>query len=50
MSTKGVLHVHTRFSDGDESLERVIEVIRAAGMRFAAVSDHAEVFDERRME
>lgn len=50
MSTKGVLHVHTRFSDGDESLDRVIEVIRSAGMRFAAVSDHAEVFDDRRME
>jgi hypothetical protein len=50
LSTKGVLHVHTRFSDGDESLERVIEVIRLAGMRFAAVSDHAEVFDDRRIE
>jgi hypothetical protein len=48
--TKGVLHVHSRFSDGEESLERVVEVLKLAGMRFAAVSDHAEVFDDRRME
>jgi len=48
--TKGVLHVHSRFSDGDESLEQLVDVFRMSGMRFAAVSDHAEVFDERRME
>jgi hypothetical protein len=38
------------FSDGEESLERVVETFQQAGMQFAAVSDHAEVFDERRME
>lgn len=48
--TKGVLHVHSRFSDGEEPLERVVDVFKLAGMRFAAVSDHAEVFDDRRME
>jgi histidinol phosphatase-like PHP family hydrolase len=46
---KGVLHVHTVFSDGEESLERLVETFKAAGMSFAAVSDHAEVFDEDRM-
>src|SRR5438105_9943543 len=47
---KGVLHVHSVFSDGEESLERLVEAFRFAGMSFAAVSDHAEVFDERRMD
>jgi hypothetical protein len=50
LSIKGVLHVHSRFSDGDETLEHVVEVIQTTGMRFVAVSDHAEVFDDRRME
>lgn len=49
-STKGVLHVHSRFSDGDELLDRLVDVFRMSGMHFAAVSDHAEVFDDRRME
>ncbi len=47
---KGVLHVHSVFSDGEESLERLVEVFKMAGMRFVLMSDHAEVFDERRME
>jgi PHP domain len=46
---KGVLHVHSIFSDGEESLDRLVERLRLAGMSFAAVSDHAEVFDERRI-
>ena len=47
---KGVLHVHSVFSDCEESLERLIEIFGQAGMHFAAVSDHAEVFDSWRME
>jgi hypothetical protein len=46
---RGVLHVHSTFSDGDESLERVVETFKDGGMDFIAVSDHAEVFDEGRM-
>jgi predicted metal-dependent phosphoesterase TrpH len=46
---KGVLHVHSVFSDGEESLERVVELIKLSGMQFTAVSDHAEVFDAERM-
>jgi predicted metal-dependent phosphoesterase TrpH len=46
---KGVLHVHSIFSDGEEPLERLVETFKQAGMNFAAVSDHAEVFDEQRM-
>jgi len=47
---KGVLHVHSSFSDGEESLDRLAEALRLAGMSFVAVSDHAEVFDDRRVE
>src|ERR1051325_8248733 len=47
---KGILHIHSVFSDGEESLDRLVESFRSAGMSFAAVSDHAEVFDDRRME
>jgi predicted metal-dependent phosphoesterase TrpH len=46
---KGVLHVHSTFSDGDEPLERVVRLFRRLGMDFVAVSDHAEVFDDARM-
>jgi histidinol phosphatase-like PHP family hydrolase len=47
---RGVLHVHSIFSDGEESLERVVQTFRESGVSFAAVSDHAEVFDEERMQ
>jgi len=47
---KGVLHVHSVFSDGDQSLERLAELLKQSGMSFVGVSDHAEVFDEQRME
>ena len=47
---KGVLHVHSVFSDGDQSLDRLAELLKQCGMSFAAVSDHAEVFDDQRME
>jgi hypothetical protein len=47
---RGVFHVHSVFSDGEESLERLVEIFRLSGTSFAAVSDHAEVFDDGRME
>jgi predicted metal-dependent phosphoesterase TrpH len=46
---RGVFHIHSVFSDGEESLDRLVEVFKRSGMSFAAVSDHAEVFDEQRM-
>jgi predicted metal-dependent phosphoesterase TrpH len=49
-SYKGVLHVHSVFSDGEESLEGIAALLKQSGMNFVAVSDHAEVFDEPRME
>jgi predicted metal-dependent phosphoesterase TrpH len=47
---RGVFHVHSIFSDGDETLERIVQTFRDDGMDFIAVSDHAEVFDEGRMQ
>jgi hypothetical protein len=47
---RGALHVHSTFSDGEESLERVVQTLRNAGMDFVAVSDHAEVFNDQRMQ
>jgi len=47
---RGVLHVHSRFSDGEESVEGVAQTLRDAGMSFVAMSDHAEVFNEERMQ
>jgi predicted metal-dependent phosphoesterase TrpH len=46
---RGVLHVHSTFSDGEAPLERVVQTLSAAGMDFVFVSDHAEVFDDDRM-
>jgi PHP domain len=46
---RGVLHVHSIFSDGEETLEQIVATFKDAGMSFVAVSDHAEVFDEGRM-
>jgi hypothetical protein len=47
---QGVLHVHSTFSDGNEPLETVVETFGAMGLDFVAVSDHAEVFDDARMQ
>jgi predicted metal-dependent phosphoesterase TrpH len=47
---RGVLHVHSVFSDGEESLERIAERFRFLGMQFVVVSDHAETFDQARMD
>jgi hypothetical protein len=50
MKKRGVLHVHTIFSDGEEPLEALTETFKSFGLSFAAVSDHAEVFDETQMD
>jgi hypothetical protein len=47
---KGILHVHSVYSDGDESIEHLVDLFKSSGMDFVAVSDHAEVFDDARME
>jgi hypothetical protein len=47
---RGVLHLHSRFSDGEETLDCVADTFKDLGMDFIMVSDHAEVFDESRMQ
>ena len=37
------LHLHTRFSDGTETPERVVELARAAGLAAIAITDHDNV-------
>lgn len=39
---KGDLHVHTKESDGESSLKEMVEVARARGYQYLAISDHAE--------
>lgn len=42
----GVLHVHSTFSDGEQSLAELRAVFIGDGCRFAALADHADAFDE----
>jgi len=41
------MHVHSTYSDGQFTLRELLEVFRAEGCAFVAISDHAEYFDER---
>ncbi len=38
---QGDFQCHTTFSDGDNSLEEMAQAVRAAGLRYIIVSDHA---------
>ena len=38
---RGLLHVHTNFSDGAESLEGMVEAAREMGMQYIGISDHS---------
>src|SRR5262245_36041089 len=42
---RGALHMHSTYSDGEFTLAELRDVYRAAGCRFACVTDHAEDFD-----
>lgn len=42
---KGVLHIHSTYSDGEFTLEELREIFVAAGCRFACITDHADAFD-----
>ena len=47
---KGALHIHSTYSDGEFTLAELRRVYLADGCRFACVTDHAECFDEPRLE
>lgn len=45
----GAVHVHSTYShDGQDPLERIRDRAAVAGIRFVAMTDHAEDFDEAR--
>ena len=46
----GVLHIHSTYSDGELTLAQLRRVFETAGCRFACVTDHAEAFDDVRLE
>lgn len=48
-TTVGVVHVHSNFShDGKDAVERIRDLAAARGVRFVAMSDHAEDLDAAR--
>ena len=47
---RGVLHVHSNYSDGEFTLPELKETFKTAGCRFACITDHAECFDDAKLE
>ena len=47
---RGALHIHSTYSDGELTLAELRVALRAAGCRFACVTDHADWFDAPRLE
>jgi predicted metal-dependent phosphoesterase TrpH len=47
---KGVLHIHSTYSDGDFTLEELRDTFIRDGCRFACVTDHADWFDAPRLD
>jgi hypothetical protein len=47
---KGVLHVHSTYSDGEFTLEELRDVLTAIGCRFACITDHADAFDQNKVD
>lgn len=46
---KGVLHVHSTYSDGEFSLAELKQLFLSEGCRFICMSDHANAMDEARL-
>ncbi len=40
---KGVLHVHSNYSDGEASIEKMAEAARGMGFEYLAICDHSRV-------
>jgi hypothetical protein len=43
---KGVLHIHSRYSDGEFTLDELRKIFLSEGCSFVCMTDHAEYFDE----
>ncbi len=46
---RGVLHVHSTYSDGEFTLAELRAVLGASGCQFICMNDHAEYFDRERL-
>jgi predicted ATP-grasp superfamily ATP-dependent carboligase len=46
----GALHLHSKYSDGEFTLPEIKRIFTEAGCKFACVTDHAEYFDEEKLE
>jgi len=43
---KGVLHIHSRYSDGEFTLDELRKIFLCEGCSFVCMTDHAEYFNE----
>jgi hypothetical protein len=46
---KGIIHIHSTYSDGELTLRELRKMFLSAGLNFACVTDHAEYFDSRKL-
>ena len=47
---KGAIHLHSTYSDGEFTLSELREVMISAGCDFVCMTDHAESFDDEKLE
>jgi hypothetical protein len=47
---RGALHIHSTYSDGERTLAQLRSTFQAAGCCFICTTDHAEAFDEARVD
>ena len=47
---KGAIHIHSTYSDGEFTLSELREIMFADGCSFVCMTDHAEFFDDEKLE
>jgi len=47
---KGICHMHSVYSDGDNSLRELRDFYKERGLKFAIITDHADTFDHVKTE
>jgi len=47
---KAAIHIHSNYSDGELTLGQLREVFASTGCSFVCTSDHAEAFDQKKLE
>jgi hypothetical protein len=46
---KGIIHIHSTYSDGELTLSELRKICLTAGLDFACITDHAEYFDVKKL-